>query len=58
MTLGHEKLDVMEELDRVVAVLSQPRGRACQVREDQTIYGDQRYDFDPDFDSDLDQDAK
>ena len=25
-----------------------------QVREDQTIYGDERHDFDPDFDSDLD----
>ena len=46
------------ELDRMAAMLSRLGGRGCQVRENQTIYGDQRHDFDPDIDSDLDQDAK
>jgi len=39
-------------------LLSRPGGRGYRVREDQSIYGDERNDFDPDFDSDLDQDAK
>ena len=46
------------ELDRMAAMLSRLGGRGYQVREDQTIYGDERNDFDPDFDSDLDEDAK
>ena len=35
-------------------------GRGYQVQEDQTSYGDEKQDFDPDpdFDSDLDEDAK
>ncbi len=52
MTLGHEKLD------RIGAMPSRLGGRGYQVREDRTIYGDERNDFDPDFDSDLDEDAK
>ena len=46
------------ELDRMAAMLSRLGGRGYPLREDQTIYGDERHDFDPDFDSDLDQDAK
>jgi hypothetical protein len=38
-------------------MLSRLGGRGYQVREDQTIYGDERNDFDPDFDSDLDEDG-
>ena len=46
------------ELDCMAAMLSRLGGRGYQVREDQTVYGDERHDFDPDFDSDLDEDAK
>ena len=42
----------------MAAMLSRLGGRGYQVREDQTVYGDERHDFDPDFDSDLDEDAK
>ena len=44
----------------MAAMLSRLSGRGDQVREDQTVYGDERHDFDPDFDfdSELDQDAK
>ena len=46
------------ELDRMAAMLSRVGGRGYQVRKNQTIYGDERNDFDPDFDSELDEDAK
>jgi len=46
------------ELDRMAAMLSRLGARGYQVREDRTIYGDERNDFDPDFDRDLDEDAK
>ena len=46
------------DLDRMAAMLSRLGGRGYQVREDRTIYGDERNDFDPDFDSDLDEGAK
>ena len=63
MTLGHEKLDLYRlsigvELDPMAAMLSRLGGRGYQLREDQTVYGDERNDFDSDFDRDLDEDAK
>jgi len=33
-------------LDRMAAMLSRLGGRGYQLREDQTIYGDERHDFD------------
>ena len=42
------------ELDRIAAMQSWLGGRRYQVREDQTIYRDERHDFESDFDSDLD----
>ena len=42
----------------MAAMLSRLGGRGDQVREDQTIDGDERQDFDSDFDRELDQDAK
>jgi hypothetical protein len=38
------------ELDRMAAMRSRLAGRGYQVREDQTIYGDERDDFDSDLD--------
>ena len=62
--VGGKALDKTEsqsrkmELDRMAAMLGRLGGRGDQIREDRTIYGDERNDFDPDFDRDLDEDAK
>jgi hypothetical protein len=62
MTLGHEQLDVyglsIVNSTGFTRRLSRPGGRGYQVPEDRTISGDKRNDFDPDFDSDLDEVAK
>ncbi|MBD1401117.1 four helix bundle protein [Pelovirga terrestris] len=42
------------ELDRMAAMLSRLGGRGYQIREDRSVYGDSRDDFDPDSDFDLD----
>jgi len=49
-----ESLSRKMELARMAAMLSRLGAREYQVREDRTIYGDERNDFD----SDLDEDTK